>query len=283
MNQRRGSKAKVRTSRFADGSFTRQNDWVATEEPLEIRVSDAGSGDQFMTHVTMRTPGHDFELAAGFLLSEGVIRNGSQIREMEFCVGPGNRMKQFYNIVSATVTDPDLGTRTGERFRTAVSACGVCGKASLDEIALRGVEPVTSTVRIEASVIIQLPDALRAQQSLFEITGGLHGAGLATATGDLIAVREDVGRHNAVDKLLGWAALHPDEAIGAEILVVSGRQSYELAQKAVVGRFAVLAGVSAPSSLAVDLADEFGLTLIGFVRDGTFNVYAHPARVVMEK
>ena len=281
MNQRRGSKARVRTSRFADGNLKRQNDWVATEEPLEIRVVDGATGDQFLTHVTMRTPGHDFELAAGFLLSEGVIRTGTQIREMEFCVGPGNREQQFYNIVSATVTDPDLSARSGDRFRTAVSACGVCGKASLDEIAMRGVAPVVSAIRIEASVISGLPDTLRAGQTLFETTGGLHGAGLATIEGKLLAVREDVGRHNAVDKLLGWSALHPDEARGAEILVVSGRQSYELAQKAVVGRFAVLAGVSAPSSLAVDLADEFGLTLIGFVRDGSFNVYAHPERVVV--
>lgn len=282
MDSRRGSKVKVRLSRFADGEIKRQADWVATEEPLEIRVSDAATGDQILTHVTMRTPGNDFELTAGLLLSEGIVRSGHQIREMEFCVGPGNRLQQQYNIVNATVTDPDLAGRTGERFRTAVSACGVCGKASLDEIALRGVEPIVTDSRFAADVIAGLPDALRARQALFEVTGGLHGAGLASADGELIAVREDVGRHNAVDKILGWAALNPDLSAAGEILVVSGRQSYELAQKAVAGRWPVLAGVSAPSSLAIDLANQFGLTLIGFVRDGGFNVYAHPARILVE-
>jgi FdhD protein len=278
---RRGSKVRVRTRRFTDGQLVRHQDWVATEEPLEIRVMDAVTGDQILAHVTMRTPGHDFELAAGFLLSEGLIRTGSQISEMEYCVGPGNREQQFYNIVSVTVMNPDLGARSGQAFRTAVSACGVCGKASLDEIVLRGIEPIQAVAQYSASVIVTLPDALRVKQALFEATGGLHGAGLATGSGVLIAVREDVGRHNAVDKLLGWSALNHGQSEAGELLVVSGRQSYELAQKAVIGRWPVLAGVSAPSSLAIDLAKQFGLTLIGFVRDGAFNVYSGTQRIVV--
>ena len=262
------------------GDTSRQrSDWLATEEPLEIRVTNALTLDPVLTHVTMRTPGSDFELAAGFLLAEGIIKRGDQIRQMEFCVGPSPAAIQQYNIVSVEVTEPDLGSRSGSYFRTAVSACGVCGKASLDELVLRGVESVTSEVRVDQAVIEQLPVSLRTRQTLFESTGGLHGAGLFTAEGQIIAVREDVGRHNAVDKLLGWAMLNPDRSGERAILMVSGRLSYELAQKAVVGRIPILAGVSAPSSLAVELGGEFGLTLIGFLRGDSFNVYTGRHRV----
>jgi FdhD protein len=225
----------------------------------------------------MRTPGSDFELAAGFLLSEGIIARSDQIRQMEFCVGPA--AIQQYNIVSVEVTDPELGGRAGSYFRAAVSACGVCGKASLDELVLRGVEPVTAESTIDQAVIEQLPGLLRERQTLFESTGGLHGAALFTASGEVLAVREDVGRHNAVDKLLGWAILNPDRSSERAVLMVSGRLSYELAQKAVVGRVSVLAGVSAPSSLAVELAGEFGLTLVGFLRGDSFNVYTGHQRL----
>jgi FdhD protein len=276
---RRASKTRMRITHVDGSVSTRRNDWLATEEPLEIRVMDALTADIVLTHVTMRTPGTDFELAAGFLLSEGIISGADQIREMEFCVGPGKRDQQLFNSVSVQVIDPDMGGRTGVQFRLAASACGVCGKASLDEIALRGVAAIESDVRIDAATVLRLPDLLRERQRLFAETGGLHGAALATADGEILAVREDVGRHNAVDKLLGWAMMNPGEARGASVLMVSGRLSFELAQKAVVGRIPVLAGVSAPSSLAVDLATEFGLTLIGFVRDQGFNIYANPQRV----
>jgi FdhD protein len=262
------------------GDTSRQrSDWLATEEPLEIRVTNAATLDPVLTHVTMRTPGADFELAAGFLLAEGIVKRADQIRQMEFCVGPSPAAIQQYNIVSVEVTEPDLGSRSQAYFRTAVSACGVCGKASLDELALRGIDALTVETCVDQAVIEQLPVSLRRRQKLFESTGGLHGAGLFTATGDVIVVREDVGRHNAVDKLLGWAALNPDRSGERAILMVSGRLSYELAQKAVVGRVPILAGVSAPSSLAVELADEFGLTLIGFLRGDSFNVYAGHHRV----
>jgi FdhD protein len=277
VDYRKASKTRVRVTAVSGETARQRSDWLATEEPLEIRVTNAVTLDQVLTHVTMRTPGSDFELAAGFLLSEGIIARSDQIRQMEFCVGPA--AIQQYNIVSVEVTDPELGGRAGSYFRTAVSACGVCGKASLDELVLRGVEPVTAESTIDQAVIEQLPGLLRERQTLFESTGGLHGAALFTASGEVLAVREDVGRHNAVDKLLGWAILNPDRSSERAVLMVSGRLSYELAQKAVVGRVSVLAGVSAPSSLAVELAGEFGLTLVGFLRGNSFNVYAGHQRL----
>ncbi|HET7054952.1 MAG TPA: formate dehydrogenase accessory sulfurtransferase FdhD [Thermomicrobiales bacterium] len=269
----------MRVTAVAGDRSRQRSDWLATEEPLEIRVTDATTLDPVLTHVTMRTPGADFELAAGFLLAEGIVTRFEQIRQMEFCVGPAATAIQQYNIVSVEVTDPDLTNRSEAHIRTAVSACGVCGKASLDELSLRGVEPVSSDVQISQEVIEKLPQLLRERQALFESTGGLHGAALITVSGDVLAVREDVGRHNAVDKLLGWALLNPKPAEDRAILMVSGRLSYELAQKAAVGRIPVLAGVSAPSSLAVELAREFGLTLIGFLRGDSFNIYAGQGRI----
>jgi FdhD protein len=278
-NNRKASKTRARVT-VVNGDVARQrSDWLATEEPLEIRVSDATTLDSILTHVTMRTPGSDFELAAGFLLAEGIITRAEQIRQMEFCVGPAASAIQQYNIVSVEVTDPDLANRSESNFRTAVSACGVCGKASLEELTLRGLEPVTSELVVDQAVIERLPGLLRSRQALFERTGGLHGAALFTVDGEVLAVREDVGRHNAVDKLLGWSLLHQAQPAERAILMVSGRLSYELAQKAVVGRVPVLAGVSAPSSLAVELAQEFGLTLIGFLRGESFNIYAGQRRV----
>ena len=281
--ERKGSKARVRISAIEDGVAKRRSDWVATEEPLEIRVLDARTLDPVLTHVTMRTPGADFELAAGFLLAEGVVQRADQIRQMEFCVGPKGMAVQQFNIVSVEVLDVNPAHRAGTHTRTVVSACGVCGKASLDELSMRGIEPVESDLRIGSDLVERLPGLLRERQTLFEATGGLHGAALLTGDGDVLAVREDVGRHNAVDKLLGWALLNEREAARRTILMVSGRLSYELAQKTVVGRVPVLAGVSAPSSLAVDLADQFGLTLIGFVRGSSFNVYACAQRVQMRQ
>jgi FdhD protein len=280
---RKGSKSRVRVTAVSGVRSRQRSDWLATEEPLEIRVSDAGTLDPVLTHVTMRSPGADFELAAGFLLAEGIIRRPEQIRQMEFCVGPAADAIQLYNIISVDVVEPDMRGRTDAYFRTAVSACGVCGKASLEELSLRGVEPVMSHVEIDQAVIERMPVLLRERQTLFEATGGLHGAALITAAGDVLAVREDVGRHNAVDKLLGWALLNPGPATERAILMVSGRLSYELAQKAAVGRIPVLAGVSAPSSLAVELAREFGLTLIGFLRGDSFNIYAGQQRVRLHR
>jgi FdhD protein len=279
---RRGSKTRVRVRHMAREGTQVRSDWLATEEPLEIQVFDSQSGDLLLTHVTMRTPGSDFELAAGFLHAEGIIERAEQISDMEFCVGPGNRDRQFFNIVSVRASGADMSNREGQRFRTVSSACGVCGKASLDELILRGLTPLETAARIDWATFVGLPDALRNSQAVFAATGGLHGAALATTDGNLLAVREDVGRHNAVDKLLGWLLLNGEAGVGPAVLVVSGRLSFELAQKAVVGRVPILAGVSAPSSLAVDLAREFGLTLAGFVRDGACNLYSRPERIIVE-
>jgi FdhD protein len=212
-------------------------------------------------------------------LAEGYIARAEQIRQMEFCVGPLGTADQQYNIVSIELTGAASALGRETTFRRAVSACGVCGKASIDELSLRNVDPIESDVVIEQDLVTRLPELLAEKQALFATTGGLHAAALLTATGELLAVREDVGRHNAVDKLLGWSVMNPEKTKSAAVLMVSGRLSYELAQKAVVGRLPVLAGVSAPSSLAVDLAREFNLTLIGFIRGESFNVYCGHGRV----
>jgi FdhD protein len=276
---RKASTTRVRATVVSPEGTRRKTEVLATEEPLEIRVEDAATSESIFNQVTMRTPGADFELTAGLLLAEGIVQRADQLRQMEFCVGPKGTAVQQYNIVSAVVSGADPQRRAGAHFRTAVSACGVCGKASLDDLSMRGVEPLPDGGAVDRSVISRLPDLLRGRQALFEKTGGLHGAALITAEGDVLAVREDVGRHNAVDKVIGWALLNPQLAQGAAILMVSGRQSFELAQKAVVGRIPILAGVSAPSSLAVEVADTFNLTLIGFVRGERFTIYANPGRV----
>ncbi len=211
---RKSSKTRVRLTSVGPDGVKRKADWLATEEPLEIRVTDELTGEPILNHVTMRTPGNDFELAAGLLWAEGIVQRADQIRQMEFCVGPKGSAVQNFNIVSATVTGSDPDRRAGAHFRTAVSACGVCGKASLDELSMRGIEPVPDLVTVDRAVIELLPTELRKRQTLFESTGGLHGAALFTADGEVLAVREDVGRHNAVDKLLGWSLLNPAQAIG---------------------------------------------------------------------
>lgn len=281
--ERKASTTRVRMTAVGPDGARRKADVLATEEPLEIRAIDVATGESVLNQITMRTPGNDFELAAGLLLAEGVVQRGDQIRQMEFCVGPKGSAVQQYNIVSIDVTGVDPERRAGAHFRTAVSACGVCGKASLEDIAMRGVDPLPDLGVVDRTVIAGLPAALRKRQALFERTGGLHGAALFTADGEVLCVREDVGRHNAVDKVLGWVLLNPAQAIGRMILMVSGRQSYELAQKAVVGRIPVLAGVSAPSSLAVDVANQFGLTLIGFLRGESFNIYTRPDRIALDQ
>jgi FdhD protein len=279
VNQRRASRTRARVTTVSGGEAQRRSDWLATEEPLELRVANAETLEPILNHVTMRTPGNDFELAAGFLLAEGYIARAEQIRQMEFCVGPLGTADQQYNIVSIELSGAASALGRETTFRRAVSACGVCGKASIDELSLRNVDPLESDVVIDQDLVTRLPELLAEKQALFATTGGLHAAALLTATGELLAVREDVGRHNAVDKLLGWSVMNPEKTKSAAVLMVSGRLSYELAQKAVVGRLPVLAGVSAPSSLAVDLAREFNLTLIGFIRGESFNVYCGHGRV----
>jgi FdhD protein len=257
-----------------DGRVSRP-DTLAAEEPLEIRVGGRALA------VTMRTPGHDVELAHGFLLTEGVIGTLTDVRSARFCDSLDEDGRNTYNVLDVELADGVAPPETGvERNFYTTSSCGVCGKASLDAVRLRSrFLPHADPVRIAPDVLAGLPDTLRRHQRVFEHTGGLHAAGLFDADGNVLVVREDVGRHNAVDKVLGHALLAGRVPARGGVLVVSGRVSFELVQKAVMAGVPVLAAVSAPSSLAVDLAEESGLTVAGFVRDGSMNVYTRAERI----
>jgi FdhD protein len=227
----------------------------------------------------MRTPGNDFELAAGFLLSEGVIRGRHDIAGISYCIDPAVDARQRYNIVNvqlAAESAPSLERL--ERHFTMNSACGVCGKATIEALQTRA-EPIEDFVRISLESIAQLPQKMRDAQRVFESTGGLHACALFDAHGNMRTLREDVGRHNALDKILGWALLNDKFPLQGCVLLVSGRASYELVQKSIVGRIPILCAVSAPSSLAVDLARSFRVTLVGFVRGSRANIYAGSDRV----
>jgi FdhD protein len=256
----------------------RRPDTLAAEEPLEIRVGPAGSTRTPLA-VTMRTPGDDLDLALGFLFTEGLIRSAEDVRTAQLCAGA--QTPNTYNVadvvlaadVPAPVTDP------GRNFYTT-SSCGVCGKASIDAVRTRSLFPVaTDPATVDPAVLVGLPATLRAAQRGFDSTGGLHAAGVFTVDGQLVALREDVGRHNAVDKVVGWALREHRLPLAGHLLLVSGRASFELVQKASMAGIPVLAAVSAPSSLAADLAAEVGLTLVGFLRGSTMNVYAGTERV----
>jgi FdhD protein len=264
-----------RMTRVSDGAPILKTDTLVAEEPLEIRL-----GGRPLT-ITMRTPGDDFELAAGFLVGEGVVARAEEIRSIVYCAGATDDGVNTYNIVDVVLADgvvlPDL---TLERNFYTTSSCGLCGKASLDAVRMVARWSVREDpLRLDPATIATLPDRLRAAQRVFERTGGLHAAGLFDAGGELLCVREDVGRHNAVDKLVGWALQRDLLPLTGATLLVSGRASFELAQKAVMAGIPAMAAVSAPSSLAVELAAETGLTLIGFLRGTTMNVYAGAERL----
>jgi FdhD protein len=254
---------------------------VAVEEPLELRVEYARGARRETRNVsvTMRTPGQDFELAAGFLFSEGLLQSRDQLREISYCQ---TEEPQEYNVVSVRLRDSvpfdaDLLTRN---FYTT-SSCGVCGKASLEAVEIRGCEPLPSgTPVLEAAVMARLPDLLLEGQAGFQRTGGLHAAGLFDATGRLETLREDVGRHNAVDKIVGEAFLAGNLPLDDRVLTVSGRTSFEIMQKALAAGIPVVVAVGAPSSLAVDVARRFNMTLAGFTRGDRFNLYAGWDRVL---
>jgi FdhD protein len=255
-------------------------DHVATEEPMEIRVVSP-TPDGLRTDavsVTMRTPGHDFELALGFLYGEGIVRDPATVLDISYC--PDVDAEQTYNVVNVVLSeeaafDPE---RLRRNFYTT-SSCGVCGKASLEMLSATGAAPVGAGPLLQAAFVRSLPHRLREAQPLFDETGGLHAAGLFDAAGRLLALREDVGRHNAMDKLIGHHLREGSAPFGSLAVVVSGRASWELMQKAVMAGIPTLVAVGAPSSLAVELAREFGMTLIGFARDGGFNVYAGAQRI----
>lgn len=272
---------RLEIERIGEGAGTLE-DVVATEEPLEVRLAysrpDGGRAEKSIS-VTMRTPGHDGELAVGFLYTEGIIRSKADIESVAPCGPPApNGLINVVRVELAANVDVALD-RLERHFYTS-SSCGVCGKSSLDAVAVQGhydledVEFPVSGERLGA-----LPDALRARQTVFERTGGLHASGLFDVAGQIVAVREDVGRHNALDKLIGQALLADELPLSAFGIIVSGRASFELMQKAMMAGLPLLAAVGAPSSLAVELAEEFGMTLIGFLKRNKLNVYTRPDRV----
>ena len=264
--------SRHRIVRYADGVARSTVDALAAEEPLEIRV------DGQAVSVTMRTPGDDFDLALGFCLTEGVIDAAGDVATIRYCVGRDERGNQTYNVVDVSRRVAGVVDETLRRRVYTTSSCGICGTASID--AVRKDSPVLGDgVHVSAGTLLVLPERLREAQRIFASTGGLHAAGLFTAEGDLVAAREDVGRHNAVDKVLGWAAGQGLLPLRDSILAVSGRVAFEIVQKAWRMGVPVVTAVSAPTSLAVELAAEANMTLVGFVRDGSMNVYTGEDRL----
>jgi FdhD protein len=273
--------ARRRTVRLGGPVEVTRPDTLVVEEPLEIRVGGSA------LVVTMRTPGDDMDLAAGFLVSEGVVAREDELRAIRYCAGAvadsgETTASNTYNVLDVDLSpgvappDPSL-----ERSFYTTSSCGLCGKASLDAVRTQtrfdvSADPMT----VGADVLAVLPDRLREAQATFDKTGGLHAAALFTPDGELLVLREDVGRHNAVDKVVGWALREGRLPLAGHVLLVSGRASFELTQKAWMAGIPLLAAVSAPSSLAADLADEAGMTLVGFLRGPSMNVYTHDHRVV---
>ncbi len=254
-------------------------DTVAAEEPLEIRLNGTPLA------VTMRTPGADFDLVHGFLATEGVIAGIEDVAGLRYCNSVDDEGRNTYNVVDvdlATGVEPPA-TALDRNFLTS-SSCGVCGKASIDAIRTRTRHDVAADgTRLDLATLLALPDRLRAAQQVFDKTGGLHAAGLFTAAGELVALREDVGRHNAVDKVVGDAVRAGRLPLSGHVLLVSGRASFELTQKAAMAGIPVLAAVSAPSSLAVELAADVGITLVGFLRGDGCNVYTRSDRIVLDE
>jgi len=267
--------ARRSVRRITGDSETTRPDTLVVEEPMEIRVGGRSLA------VTMRTPGNDIDLLHGFLLTEGVIADRDDISSARYCDGVDDEGRNTYNVLDVALAEgvaaPDPSV---ERNFYTTSSCGVCGKASLDAVKLvSNYSPAEDQVSVSAAVLSSLPDTLRASQKVFGSTGGLHAAALFTADGELLVLREDVGRHNAVDKVVGWAVQDGRIPLTGYVLMVSGRASFELVQKAVMAGVPVLAAVSAPSSLAVDLAAEAGVTVVGFLRGSTMNVYSAVQRI----
>jgi len=261
-----------RLTRITEGSRDTRFDSLAVEEPLEIRVGGRPLA------VTMRTPGNDYELAAGFLVTEGLVAGGSDIDRISYC--PGQDQQQF-NVLDVTLA-PGVPVPPPEASRPflTTSSCGLCGKAGIEAVRTRSRHDVApDPLTVTAALLCRLPGRLGAAQKVFERTGGLHAAGLFDAGGELVCLREDVGRHNAFDKVIGWAALDGRLPLTSHVVLASGRASFELTQKALMAGIPLLAAVSAPSSLAVELAEEAGMTLVGFLRGETMNVYTGSHRV----
>lgn len=263
--------ARRPTLRITKSGQIKRPDTLAVEEPLEIRLSG-----QSLT-VTMRTPGSDIDLVHGFLLSENIIDSAEDILSARYCAGTDENGQNTYNVLDIQLRTP--ATIRPRAFLTT-GGCGLCGKTALEEVRARTRYPISGAgPLVDATALAQMPDTLRSQQAVFDATGGLHAAGLFTPDGALLAVREDIGRHNAVDKVIGWALRENRVPAADLVLIVSGRASFELVQKAVQAGIPMLGAVSAPSSLAVDLAAESGLTLVGFLRGDTMNIYTGAHRL----
>jgi FdhD protein len=273
----RGASVETRVLTVQDGAGRERSDRLAGEEPLEIRAAGPGQ-EAVRVAVTMRTPGNDFELAAGFLHSEGLLRSPLELAEIKYCTDV-ELGEQAYNVVTVHLRRPFEAELVQRNFGVT-SACGVCGKASIDSIEVAS-EPLPDGPVVAAQVVGSLPERLRTAQRTFERTGGLHATGLFTAEGELTLVREDVGRHNALDKVIGNQMLAGATPLGSSVALVSGRASFELVQKAAVAGIPVLCAVGAPSSLAVDAARRLGMTLVGFLREERFNIYAGAARIAL--
>jgi FdhD protein len=271
---------RVRLRAREDGKDVEREDALAVEEPLEIRVRAPGSSAVARFVTSMRTPGHDEELVAGLLFAEGIVTARDDLVALE---RPGDSRVEpelRANVLVATLA-PEAFARAESLQRATVmgSACGVCGRTVIGRVLPAGTQPLVSNLRVGAELLHALPARLRERQSVFARTGGLHAAGLFDAQGRLLAIREDIGRHNAVDKLVGAHWLARELPLSLNLLLVSGRAGFELVQKACFAGIPIMASVSAPSSLAVELAEAAGITLVGFLRERRFNVYAHGARV----
>ncbi len=257
---------------FRDGTLTHRSDELAVEEPLQIMLGRRPLA------VTMRTPGHDLELAAGFLFTEGVIASFGEIASLAHTTtGPASQRRNTVRVRLAK--SAASGASTPRRYFAASSSCGVCGKSSIDSIRRRGIRKLKDEFAISPALLCLLPDRMRTAQTVFSHTGGLHAAAVFNAQGELLVLREDIGRHNAVDKIIGWALQQDEVPLRDHILVVSGRGGFEIVQKAVTAGIPIIASISAPSTLAVQLAREFGATLIGFLRGGRFVLYSRPERI----
>jgi len=273
----RRNTSSVRVTAVKGAFVSERPDRLATEEPMEIRVSGPGQ-EAASVAVTMRTPGGDFELAAGFLFTEGLVSGRDEVAGVSYCEDLPDD-EQLFNVVTVRLNRP-WDADAAKRNFYATSSCGICGKASLDEVEVH-CSPVAAGPRVSADVVRSLPDKLREGQRVFDQTGGLHAAGLFDAEGVLVSLREDVGRHNAVDKLVGEALLADALPLTDRVLQVSGRISFEIVQKAAMGGISIISAISAPSSLAVEAAERLGVTVLGFVRDDRFNIYSNPQRLVM--
>ena len=270
----RDSILTVPVQRIEGGSSTPLQDLLAIEEPLEIRVGSK------TVAITMRTPGQDFELAAGFLFTEGIIQSFRQIRRIRRAKTSGNRRQVGNSVTVELNRGVKVDLKRLERHFYTSSSCGVCGKASIEALRTQCPMLPRKSLLVDSAVIHDLPRALRRDQAVFEKTGGLHAAALFDARGKLLGIREDIGRHNAVDKLIGMELLENRVPLHDRLILVSGRASFELIQKALMGGVPILAAVGAPSSLAVETAQRFNMTLVGFVRDGRFNIYSGTSRIL---